>query len=89
MIATDNPNLEIRYITTPEETGYTTISPALTENANYVRSRVQLGFQAPGVALWLRRTIGGSGNGSGDTLIYDLGFDVHPLEPSRNSSGVS
>jgi len=75
--ATDNPTASVGYVLTPEETLYTTLSAGLDEQTTYRRERFTIGRQAPGIALKFARS------GAGDFLLYDLGYDQHPLEPSR------
>jgi hypothetical protein len=75
--ASDNPTATLAYILTPEETSYTSLSTGLVEQTTYRRDRFTIGRQAPGIALKFTRVA------AGDFLLYDLGFDVHPLEPSR------
>jgi hypothetical protein len=75
--ATDNPTATLAYILTPEETSYTSLSAGLDEQTTYRRERFTIGRQAPGIALKFTRVA------AGDFLLYDLGFDVHALEPSR------
>ena len=74
--ASDNPTAAVSFITTPEEASYTA-STALAEATTYRRERREIARQAPGVALKLARS------GAGDFLVYDLGYEAHPLEQSR------
>lgn len=74
--AADNPTVAVSFITTPEETSYTSAG-SLDEATTYRRERVGISRQAYGVALKFARS------GAGDFLLYDIGYDAHPLEPSR------
>jgi hypothetical protein len=75
--ATDTPTAGVDYILSPEETSYTDSFVDLGEQTAYRRDRFKIGRLAPGIALKLTRYA------AGDFLLYDLGFDTHPIEPSR------
>lgn len=70
--------LELSYITTPEATAYTALSPTFAELAAVDRKRVPLRFRGRGVAFKLRQTAA-----SADTRIHELEGEMHQLEGSR------
>ena len=74
--ASDNPTIAVSYITTPEETSYTSLG-TLTETTTYSRQRLQIGGRMPGVAFKFTRA------NAGDLLGYDIGAEVHFLEESK------
>ena len=73
---TDDPSCAVSFVTTPEETSYTSAS-SLPESTEYDRRRVDILKQAYGFGLKFTRA------NSGDFLLYDLGVDHIPQEQSR------
>ncbi|MBI3936418.1 MAG: hypothetical protein HY323_05530 [Betaproteobacteria bacterium] len=76
--ATDNPTLTASYLTSPEATSYTALSPTFAETTARTRKRVALPKAAYGVALKVAQT-----NASSDTRIYALEAEISPSEASR------
>lgn len=77
--ATDNPTVAVDYITTPEETSYTT-GNTFSENTTYDRKLTEVNKRAWGVALKYTRA------NAGDFLLYDIGVDGWQLEMSRRAA---
>jgi hypothetical protein len=77
--ASDNPAQTVSYLTSPEATSYTALSPTLTETTAMTRVRRSLGA-APtnGIAFKLAQS-----NASSDTRLYAIEADVHGQEGSR------
>lgn len=77
--ASDNPTVAVTYITTPEETSYTT-GNTLSENTTYDRKLTEVNKRAWGIGLKYTRS------SAGDFLLYDIGADGWPLEESRRAA---
>lgn len=77
--ASDNPTVAVTYITTPEETSYTT-GNTLSENTTYDRKLTEINKRAWGFALKYTRA------NAGDLLLYDIGGDGWQLEESRRAA---
>lgn len=75
----DNPTVAVTYITTPEETSYTTGS-TFSENSTYDRKLTEVNKRAWGVGLKYTRS------GAGDFLLYDIGVDGWQMEMSRRAA---
>lgn len=75
--AASNPIMTLGYITSPQATSYTAFGDNMVATTTYRRERRVIGKQTPGVALKMTRF------NVGDLFVYDLGFELHPLEPSR------
>jgi hypothetical protein len=77
--ASDNPALTVSYLTSPEATSYTALSPTLPETTVRTRVRRAIGTTPSyGIALKIAQS-----NASSDTRGYSLEADVRPLEGSR------
>jgi hypothetical protein len=76
--ASDNPVLTVSYITSPEQTSYTALTPTLAETTGYTRAAVQLDTPLNGIGVKITQT-----NPSSDTRIYALEADIQPRERSR------
>lgn len=76
--ATDNPELELSYITTPHMTDYTTLAPTLGESERLTRARRPLGFASEGIALKVQQA-----NPSADTHLHSIEAELHARESSR------
>lgn len=73
----DNPTVAASYITTPEDTSYTSISGTLGELSAEGRVRLPLGFASEGIALKLVRA------NAGDWRIGSIEAEVHTREATR------
>lgn len=76
--ASDNPTLTVSYIDSPEETSYTSLTPALAETNAYTRATVQLAIPVNGIGIKIAQS-----NPSSDTRLYALEADLQPRERSR------
>jgi hypothetical protein len=74
--ATDQPTATVSYITTPEETSYTSAG-TFAENLKLERKTLTIGKQALGLGVKFSRT------NAGDFLLYDIEAEVTPYEQSR------
>ena len=72
----DNPTCAVSYITTPEDTSYTSIG-TLSETTAYDRRRLQLGGRFYGIGLKLTRA------SAGDFQLSDLAAEVSYQEESK------
>jgi hypothetical protein len=78
--ASDNPTMTLGYITSPEATSYTSLSPTLAETTAYSRKRIAISKRASGFAFKLSRS-----GASADARFYGLELDGHELEGSRRA----
>ena len=76
--ASDNPTIAVSYITTPEDTSYTSLG-TLTEQAAYDRKRIQIGGRGHGIALKFAKSAAGDFRG------YDLAIEAVLLEETKRS----
>jgi hypothetical protein len=74
--ASDDPNIAVSYITTPDATSYTSLT-TLPEQAVYDRQRIQIGGRGHGIGLKFARS------GAGDFRGYDLALEAVLLEESK------
>lgn len=74
--ATDNPDIDVSYILTPEETSYTSAG-SFTETATLQRKSLDVRKQGVGIAFMF------SGSNAGDRLLYDLEVEAWPYEQTR------
>jgi hypothetical protein len=77
---TDDPDATIGYITTPEDTTYTTISDSLAESSTKTTRQEPLNLAADGVAIKIARA------NAGDFKLYALEGEVQPWERSRRAA---
>lgn len=75
--ATDNPTLAISYITSPEETSYTSLATLSETPSVYDRQRVPVGGRMYGIGLKFVRA------NAGDFYGYDLSAEVSQQEESK------
>lgn len=77
--ATDNPTIAVSYITSPEETSYTSLG-TLSETTMYDRQRIPLGGRYYGLALKFTRA------NAGDFYGYDIAAEIGRQEESKRMS---
>jgi hypothetical protein len=78
--ATDNPTLIVSYLTSPESSSYTALSPTLTETTEITKTALDVNDDGYGFAFKIAQT-----NASSDTRLYALAADLHPREGSRTT----
>ena len=76
--ATDDPELNVSYITTPEATSYTATTPAMLETSARNRTRRDVRTADGGVAFKIEQTYASS-----DTRLWNLEAEGHNLEETR------
>lgn len=72
------PTLQLSYITSPDDTSYTTVAKTFGEQDDVDRARVPLRFRGRGVAFKLAQTAA-----SADTRLHELAVSVHGVEGNR------
>jgi len=74
----NNPTLEVGYITSPEQTAYTALAPTFGTVAEYTRDYRGLHFPSKGIAFRVRQV-----GASDDTRIYGIELDAQMRERHR------
>jgi hypothetical protein len=77
--ASDNPTFEVSYVSTPDDTSYTSLG-TLSETTEYDRRRLQLGGRFWGLGLKLTRA------NAGDFHLFDIAAEVSFQEESKRKS---
>ena len=83
--ATDNPALQLSYVTTPEDSSYDTITPTLAETSKFTRAGVSFGpsGERGGVLVDALGVKVAQTAPSSDTRIYSLEAEMEAVEGSR------
>ena len=76
--AADDPILTLSYLTSPEDTSYTALTPTMAEGADIQRGHFPLNFPGYGIAFKVAQT-----NPSADTRIYTLELDANARRPMQ------
>lgn len=76
--ASDDPTMTVGYITSPEASSYTSLSPTFAETSRKTTARVPVRVGNRGLAFKVSRT-----NAAQDARIYKLAATVYGREPSR------